>query len=291
MKLSTAIRRFDDQMRADGKAQLTREAYLRDLRLLSNWIGGKTTIEKIAPRTLTQFINSKTFSRTQAGRPKATISLNRSKSSIRVFFQFLVDAGYLKQNPARLVRLARTRPKPPRPMSQAEVKKLLSTIRKHKNPLAQRDHVIFSLMLGTGIRLGSLVRLSVEDVNLTAGTLSIRAKGGVEQSVYLNPALKKQLRRHVKGLDDSSTALFCSRSGRRLQARQVQLRFGKWLKEAGVKKHTVHSLRHTFGTMLYRQTSDIYLVQKLLGHSSPATTQRYAQITDRDLRAAVRKCV
>jgi integrase/recombinase XerD len=72
-----------------------------------------------------------------------------------------------------------------------------------------------------------------------------------------------------------------------MQARQVQLRFGKWLKNAGVQKHTVHSLRHTFGTMLYRRTSDIYLVQKVLGHSSPTTTQRYAQVAETDLRDAM----
>ena len=61
---------------------------------------------------------------------------------------------------------------------------------------------------------------------------------------------------------------------------------------AGIKNgHTVHSLRHTFGTRLYRQTSDIYLVQKVLGHASPTTTQRYAQVAEADLRTAVRKCV
>jgi integrase/recombinase XerC len=172
-------------------------------------------------------------------------------------------------------------------MSPTEVRKFFSALKKHKDSLAQRDYVMFSLMLGTGIRVGSLVGLNVEDVNLSAGTLTIRAKGGVEQTVYLNPALKKLLRRHLKELEDSSTALLCSRSGRRLQARQVQLRFGRWLKEAGVKKHTVRSLRHTFGTWLYRQTSDIYLVQKVLGHSSPTTTQRYAQVAESDLRDAM----
>ena len=289
MRLTTAIRRFDEQLRAEGKSPITREAYLRDVGALAVWLGRNTDLKRITPHRLTRYLNSKTFTHTASDRPKAAITLNRSKSAIRRFFQFTVDAGYLKQNPARLVRLARTAPKPPRPMSDADVKKLFTALRKDRSPLARRDEMMFALMLGTGIRLGSLVGLSVSDVDLAGGTLRIQAKGGVEQLVYFAPALRKQLRRHVKGLDDS-TALFQTRADQRLQPRQVQLRFSKWLRTSGIKhRHTVHSLRHTFGTRLYEQTRDLRLVQQALGHAHVTTTEVYTRISDARLRREVRR--
>ena len=286
MKLSTAIRRFEEQLRAEGKSSITREVYIRDLELLRRWLGQGTAIDGITPHKLTRFINSPVFSHTK-GTPKAAVSMNRSKSAIRTFFQFTVDAGYVKQNPARLIRLARTQPKPPRPMSNVDVKKLFAVLRKDRSPIARRDEVMFTLMLGTGIRLGSLVGLSVSDVDLASGTLRIQAKGGIEQVVYLPPAIRKQLQRYVKGLDDS-TALFQTQASRRLQSRQIQLRFSKWLRQAGLTGHTVHSLRHTFGTRLYQQTRDLRLVQHALGHRHVSTTEVYTGINDGRLRRELR---
>ena len=288
MRLSTAIRHFEEQLRADGKSAITREVYVRDLELLQKWLGKTVTIESVTPLKLRRFINSKAFSRTSTGNLKAPVSLNRSKSAIRTFFQFAVDTDYVKRNPARLVRLARTSPKPPRPMSDADVKKLFAALRKGRSPLARRDELMTALMLGTGIRLGSLVGLSVEDVDLAAGTIRIQTKGGAEQLVYLNPELRRQLRRHMKELDDASVPLFRTQSGRRLQARQVQIRFAMWLGKSSVKNvYTVHSLRHTFATRLYQHTKDIRLVQSALGHSHVTTTEIYAQATTDRVRDAV----
>ncbi|MCH7686632.1 MAG: site-specific integrase, partial [Planctomycetes bacterium] len=163
MKLTTAMRRFDEQLRADGKSPITREAYLRDVGALANWIGRNTDLKRITPYRITRYLNSKTFTHTATGQLKAPVSLNRSKSAIRRFFQFTVEADFVKRNPARLVRLARTQPKPPRPMSDADVTKLFSTIESDTSPLAERDYVMFRLMLGTGMRLGALVRLDVLD--------------------------------------------------------------------------------------------------------------------------------
>ena len=288
MRLSTAIRHFDEQLRADGKSAITREVYVRDLELLQKWLGRTATIESITPLKLTCFINSKSFAHTGTGSSKAAVSLNRSKSAIRTLFQFLFDAGYMRQNPARLVRHARTPKKPPRPMLQTDVKMLLSTIKSHKDPLAHRDCAMFSLMLGTGVRLGALVRLDASDVDVKGRTIRIRTKGELEQLVYLSHGLAGELNRHLNTRHGSSPALFQSRHGGRLKARQVQIRFSQWVCRAGIQRHyTVHSLRHAFATRLYEQTHDIRLVQRALGHARVTTTEIYTTVSDGAVQRAL----
>ena len=290
MRLSTAIRHFEEQLRADGKSTITREVYVRDLKLLQKWLGRTVTIESITPLKLRRFINSRVFSHTRAGNSKAPVSLNRSKSAIRTFFRFLTEAGYLQDNPARLVKLARAPKKPPRPMTSADANRFLSAIKKYGDPLSKRDYLMFRLMLATGIRLGALVRINVDDFDVAGSAMRIRTKGDLEQVVHLSRGLAKELRRHVKRRSEGSAALFQSQGGGPLRARQVQIRFSQWVRVAGIQQHyTVHSLRHSFAARLYGQTHDIRLVQRALGHARVTTTEIYATAEEAAVHQAVRK--
>lgn len=289
MVLKTAIWRYEAQMRADGKAPLTQAAYLRDLGPLERSLGPRTPVGAITPHRLAQFLISAAFTQTAAGVPKAVTSLNRSKSAIRTFFQFLVDAGHLKGNPARLVRLGRAPQKPPRPLSPADMKCLLATLRKHRNPLARRDETMFRLMLGTGIRLGSLVNLNVPDVDLAHGTIRVNGKGNVEQLVFVSSRLARALRSHIADRRALDVALFLSSRGGRIGPRQVEMRFAHWLTVASIEhRYSVHALRHTFATRLYERTGDLRLVQRALGHRRVSTTEIYTRISDSRVRRAVR---
>ncbi len=219
----------------------------------------------------------------------AVVSLNRSKSALRSFFRFLTDAGHLRQNPARLVRSAPCYQKPPSCLSPEEAQRLLAAMRKDRTPIAQRDHLMFALMLGTGIRLGSLVGLSVGDVDLGSGTIRINGKGNVEQLVFLNGELKRLLKKHI-GRRDTVDPFFLSLHGDRIGSRQVQLRLECWLREAGITRHcTVHTLRHTFASRLYENTGDLRLVQRALGHRHITTTEVYTTVTNRAIARAVRR--
>ena len=178
-------------------------------------------------------------------------------------------------------------------MEQDEIEAIRAVLAGKAGTLAERDRLIFELLLGTGIRLGSLVGLNIADVDLASGTLHIRAKGGHRERVFLNPTLVAMLSRHIEqiatqGLCGRDIPLFASKSGRRLGARQIQLNFAKWCREAGIGRAvSVHSLRHTFATRLYRKTGDLYLVQRALGHRQITTTEVYARVSDDSLRAAV----
>jgi integrase/recombinase XerC len=283
MKLSTAIKRFDTQLRADGKSERTRQAYLRDLGKLRCWLKGDVPLSTITPNTLARFLTDGN------GGPRSALTVNRTKTALRVFFRFLSDAGYLSENPARLIRSTPTDRRVPSYLSVDEARELLNTIAKSDGTLATRDYAMFSLLLGTGIRLGSLVALNVCDVKLTEGTVTIKAKGGREETVFLNARLCELLARYIKAVSATDgTPLFRSRNGGRLGSRQVQLRLQHWLGVAGITKPlSVHCLRHTFGTRLYSLTGDLRLVQRALGHKQISTTEIYARVENKALRKAL----
>ncbi len=288
MKLSTAIGRFDVQLRADGKSPQTRTVYLRDLEVFAARIGKTTDIRRIRPTHLASYLSSTSFTHMRSGQPRAVVSLNRSKSALRSFFGFLTDAGYAKQNPARLVRSAPCHQRPPSCLIPTEARKLLYTMRKGRTPIAQRDCLMFSLMLGTGIRLCSLVGLSVGDVDLGSGTIRINGKENVEQLVFLNTGLKRHLKKHTAGRH-TAEPLFLSVRGKRIGSRQVQLRLEHWLGEARITRPcTVHTLRHTFATRLYERSRDLRLVQRALGHRQVTTTEIYSQVADQKLWQAIK---
>ncbi len=165
---------------------------------------------------------------------------------------------------------------------------MLATIKKHKTPIARRDHLMFALLLGTGMRLGSLVNLNAGDVDLASGTIRVTGKGNVEQLVFLNGGLRPLLKNHLARAD-ATGPLFLSLRARRIGPRQVELRLRYWLDLAGITcRCSVHTLRHTFATRLYEKTRDLRLVQRALGHRRVTTTEIYTQLTDAYLKCAIR---
>ncbi len=147
-------------------------------------------------------------------------------------------------------------------------RRLLAVIEADASWEAHRDALVVQLLLATGLRISSVVALDAADVDLDRGWISAPANGGRRLTVSVPAA---QLIEHVGG----AGPLFCSRSGRRLTVRQVQLRFAGWVKAAKVRSGvTPHGLRHTFGTRLYAETKDLRRVQVALGHRSVGTTER-----------------
>jgi integrase/recombinase XerC len=184
-------------------------------------------------------------------------------------------------------------PKEPSTLTEAEIRRLRAVLAGNTSPFASRDRLILELLLGTGIRLGSLVGLNVGDIDLQTGTLHIRAKGGAQERVFLNPGLCAMLATYLgesapQGDTGPDVPLIRSKSGKRLGGRQIQLNFAGWLKQTGITRPmSVHSCRHTFATRLYQKTGDLYLVQRALGHRQITTTEIYARVSDDRLRRAV----
>lgn len=173
---------------------------------------------------------------------------------------------------------------------------------------AARDHILFSLALGTGLRESEIVALNVGDVtNARTGRATRRvvlsvykrsASGtdtGVSQEVMLPDALVRKINHFLtwkaaRGESvETSAPLFISRKHNRLSTRMVRELFAKWQTRIGFeKRHTFHALRHTACSNLYRKTLDIRLVQRFARHAHITTTQIYTQPSDEDLLLAVR---
>jgi site-specific recombinase XerD len=283
MRLSTAIRRFDTQLRADGKSEHTRSAYVRDLGKFKNWLRTDPDIVRITPAKLARYLT--------VSKGGSAVSVNRTKTALRMFFRYLTVAGYLDTDPARLIKNSRYEPKTPEHLTAQEVRRFLATIPMKDGSVAKRDRVMFTLILQTGIRLGSLVRLKVRDVRFSERVFKLNGKGGTEQSVYLNSSILRLLRSYIRSSDLAlDDPLFPSRNGGHLGRRQVQLRFHHWLTKARIKRHlSVHSTRHTFAMNLYRKTGDLRLVQTALGHKHISTTEIYARVEDKALRRALER--
>jgi site-specific recombinase XerD len=183
-------------------------------------------------------------------------------------------------------------------LSQSEEDRFLETVGQRKD--AERAHMLYRLMLVTGMRIGEALRLNVGD----AGQLKteVMVKGWTKEGekrvrvkmVYFPKVIREQLARFLRIKEKTGEGvrpdapLFVSREGTRLSARQAQREFKKWMHEAGiVGRLTPHALRHTAATKLLRRTGNAKLVQRYLGHSDVATTLRfYVDVFPEDLERA-----
>jgi len=165
-----------------------------------------------------------------------------------------------------------------------------------------RDHVIFSLALGTGLRLGEIVGLNVGDLFAPDGTPRVRiriraeiAKGRRAGDVFLPDRLLPKLKRfwafkrkHGEGVEPGDP-LFCNQSRLRISKRRVQYAWRQWQKRAGFDRlYPFHSMRHSSITAVYRMSRDLFLAQRFARHVSPLTTVVYTHPSDEEMSRQVR---
>jgi integrase/recombinase XerC len=183
----------------------------------------------------------------------------------------------------------------PQTLTTDEQKLILRATAKH-----ERDHLIFSMALGTGLRLAELTGLNVGDVYAPDGTPKTRirirreiAKRGRAGDVFVPDKLVPKLKRfwrfkkmRKEGLEPDAP-LFCAQSRRRLSNRRVQFAWREWQKRAGFDRlHPFHALRHSSVTNVYRQTR--VLAQRFARHASPLTTTIYTHPSDDEMAARLR---
>ncbi len=165
-----------------------------------------------------------------------------------------------------------------------------------------RDHLIFSMALGTGLRVGELVGLDVGDVFAPDGTPRVRirirreiAKNRRAGDVFLPDRLVVKLKRFWRWKRkrgealDPGAPLFCNQSRRRVSKRRIQFAWRTWQRKAGFDRlYPFHSLRHSSITNVYRRSRDLFLAQRFARHVSPLTTTVYTHPSDEEMRGKVR---
>jgi site-specific recombinase XerD len=290
MRLLDALARFLVQLQADGRSPHTLAQYRRHVRRFATWLDAEHVPDDVAglgPEHVARFLASAEALRRPDGRSRRTGSMNALRSSLRGFFDYLERAGLVERSPARVLRMARVGATPPRGMRPEEVASLLAVLAADTTVAGRRDRALFAFLLGTGARLGSALALEVGDVDLAAGTATLReVKGGGAMQVFLRPELVELVGTAVAGR--RSGPVFAGRDGDNLTPRHVQRRFEEWLAKAGIRgRYSPHSCRHSFALGLYERTGDVLVVQQALGHRALSSTLVYARASAERVRAAV----
>ena len=230
--------------------------------------------------------------------------IRRKISSLKSFYNYFFRTEKLKTNPAALVQLPKLHEKEIIRLDIDEVALLLDAVEqgdgltdKQKafhNRTKLRDLALLTLLLGTGIRVSECVGLDLNDIDFKNGGIHIHRKGGKEVTVYFGTEVETALqdyldeRNSIIPEEGSENALFLSLQKKRMNVRSVENLVKKYARiVTPLKKITPHKLRSTYGTNLYRETGDIYLVADVLGHSDVNTTKKhYAALEDERRRSA-----
>lgn len=233
-------------------------------------------------------------------------SLKRKLSSLKSFYNYFYRNQLIQQNPASIVKIPKLHEKNIVRLDVDEVAILLDEVESGEKLTKRqqafhektkvRDLAILTLMLGTGIRVSECVGLDIDDVDFKNNGIKIHRKGGQEVVVYFGDEVRDALmdymkeREHTIACEGHTNALFLSLQNKRLSVRSVENLVKKYAKlVTNLKNITPHKLRSTYGTNLYRETGDIYLVADVLGHKDVNTTKKhYAALEDERRRKAAK---
>ena len=231
--------------------------------------------------------------------------LKRKMSSLRSFYAYYFKREMIHTNPTVLVDVPKIHQKSIIRLEADEVALLLDYIEHGGDDLTgqkkvyyektkDRDLALVTLLLGTGVRVSECVGLDIEDVDFKNNGIKVTQKGGNEMVVYFGPEVEKALknylevRKNIIPVEGHEHALFYSTQRKRIGVQAVENLVKKYARQVTTtKKITPHKLRSTYGTALYQETGDIYLVADVLGHKDVNTTKKhYAALDDSRRRQA-----
>ncbi len=229
---------------------------------------------------------------------------SRKLASLRSFYNYFYQSELIDKNPAVLIPMPKIHDKEIVRLDADEVAILLDQVEdgtnlsknqlKYHEKTKIRDVALLTLLLGTGIRVSECVGLDINDVDFKNNGIKIRRKGGFETVVYFGDEVESSLKNYIEQrkliipLSGHEYALFLSLQNRRITVRAVENLVKKYASRVTTLKNiTPHKLRSTYGTSLYRETGDIYLVADVLGHKDVNTTRKhYAALEDERRRKA-----
>ena len=234
--------------------------------------------------------------------------IKRKLASLRTFYRYFYKNELIQTDPAVKVDMPKIHEKNITRLDIDEVAKLLDEVesgesltkrqKQYHEKTKTRDLAMMTLLLGTGIRVSECVGLDIDDVDFKNNGIKIHRKGGAEVIVYFGEEVRNALleymveRQKITAEDGSINALFLSLQNKRISVRSVENLVKKYAKLVTSLKHiTPHKLRSTYGTSLYRETGDIYLVADVLGHKDVNTTRKHYAALDDDRRRSAAKYV
>lgn len=277
LDLTTAHKQFVDYLESRRRARATIVAYSKDIEQLIQFLKntGKKDIADVARDELEAFLKK------LASDNYTPKSISRKINSMKTFYRFLKSSGAVSTDPASDIEHPKYEVKPPRILSKLEYRALRDACRGDV-----RTYAIVELFLQTGIRIGELANLMVEDVRENELHISAQ-EGHGERSVPLNRAAKEALqnwfevRKTIVNSESQNNsthnALFITKTGRPLLIRNIRTAIDRYFKIAGIEDAKVNDLRHTFIAHHLMAGTPITTISKLVGHKRLSTTEKYLE--------------
>ncbi|MDD6482587.1 MAG: tyrosine-type recombinase/integrase [Lachnospiraceae bacterium] len=266
-------------------------------------------LDQLKPMDIEEYLyNLKVYEKDGNAHTNEERGIKRKLASLRSFYNYLYKNEFIETNPAVKVSMPKIHDKNIIRLDVDEVARLLDEVESGEDLTKKqqayhaktkvRDLALLTLMLGTGIRVSECVGLDLDDVDLNNNGIKIHRKGGAEVIVYFGTEVRDALcdylleRKEMTPSAGHEKALFLSIQNKRISVRAVENLVKKYSKLiTGLKKITPHKLRSTYGTALYRETGDIYLVADVLGHKDVNTTKKHYAALEDDRRRQAAKYV
>lgn len=282
-----------------GLSGNTVRAYESDLRDLAEYSGARSPegVDLDASLGSASLDSLRQWLAGQAAAGLSRTTLARRGAAARTFYAWAADTGRLPANPAARLSSARPASTLPTVLSPADIVTLLAAAEARcdgGDPVALRDWAAAEMLYATGMRVGEIVSIDVDDVDLAERLVRVMGKGGRERVVPFGVPAARAARswldrgrpRLLQG--PPTSAFLLGRRGQRVDQRQVREAVHSLASVSGVADVAPHGLRHSAATHLVEGGSDLRTVQEVLGHASLNTTQRYTHVTAERLRATYR---
>ena len=320
-KLPSFCSSFFISMEANGTAARTKVAYAYDLITFFEYLHENnpmvkkmdireipiTILDQLRPTDIEEYLfHLRVYSKDGVAHTNDERGIKRKLAALRSFYNYYFKNEMIDTNPAVKVDMPKIHDKTIVRLDVDEVAMLLDEVESGENLSKRqqtyhqrtktRDLAILTLMLGTGIRVSECVGLDIDDVDLKNNGIKVHRKGGAEVIVYFGEEVRDALcdyldeRKGITPVSGQENALFLSLQNKRIGVKAGENLVKKYSKlVTNLKNITPHKLRSTYGTNLYRETGDIYLVADVLGHKDVNTTRKhYAQIEDDRRRMAAK---
>ena len=274
-----AEKQFIDYLKKQGKSSSTILAYNNDLSQFAEFLGKRqiTQVTSVGKEQIEEFKEYLSYNKYL---PK---SASRKLNAIKSFFRYLKTQNLIEANPSEKVDYPQYETKPPRILSQMEYRALRDAVR---NDI--RIAAVIEILLQTGLRIGELARLELEDIK--DNSLRIKAyESQPERNVVFAQAAKKALDRWLEFRPQTKTKnVFITKTGRSFLIRNIRTIVNRYFKEAGIKDATINDLRHTFISHQLANGASVVMIQKLVGHKRLSTTEKYLNLISSSPEAKVK---
>lgn len=272
--ISSLIERFVEFLKQQGKSQFTIVAYKKDLEQFAGYLAGqeKNDTRDITKENISGFINHLI----QNNYTKKSAS--RKLNSIRTFFRYLKNGGVITQNPAFDVSHPKYVQVPPRILTKIEYRALRDFSKEDS-----RTYAVIEILLQTGLRIGELANLMLEDIK--KDSLVVRPYGkGKERIVPANRIVQAAIFNHIKTRGEaSSNYLFITRTGNPLLIRNIRQIISRCFREVGIENATVNDLRNTFIAHQLSNGASVEYIAKVVGHRRLSSTEKFLSLSKEKL--------